>query len=97
TYATGQSSTAVVTADFNRDGHKDLATRNSSDNTISVLLGKGNGTFTSAVNYPVSGSGSSLALGDFNGDGRLDFVTENQSGGTISILLNLGNGTFSGM
>ena len=95
-YSTGQSPVAMVTAEFTGDGHKDLATRNSQDNTVSVLLGNGNGTFKPAVSYPVAGGGISIASGDFNGDGKPDLAVENFSAGTVSVLLNLGNGTFAG-
>jgi hypothetical protein len=95
-YATGQNPIAIVTADFNGDGHKDLATTNNQANTISVLIGKGNGTFNAAVSYPVSSGASSIAIGDFNGDGKPDLVVNEFSLGTVSVLLNLGNGTFSG-
>ena len=39
---------AVVTGDFNADGRPDLAAANVSSNTVSVLLGNGDGTFQAA-------------------------------------------------
>jgi hypothetical protein len=73
----------------------DLATANNLSNTVSILLGKGDGTFQPApfqfpVLYP-----QALAVGDFNGDGKTDlavtagFLPVNTiSTGTVSILLN---------
>ena len=36
---------ALVTGDFNGDGRTDLAVANYDDNDVSILLGKGDGTF----------------------------------------------------
>jgi hypothetical protein len=38
-YAAGSYPWAVVTADFNKDNHLDLATANAGDGSVSVLLG----------------------------------------------------------
>ena len=37
--------------DFNGDGNADLAVVNSNSNTLSVLLGNGNGTFAPKTDY----------------------------------------------
>ena len=71
-YATGASSNAVVTADFNGDGHLDLATANHGSNDVSVLLGNGDGTFQSARTFATSGSPVWIDAGDFNSDGKLN-------------------------
>ena len=47
-YSVGVEPQAVVAADFNNDGHLDLATANAGGNTVSVLLGNADGTFQSA-------------------------------------------------
>ena len=47
---------------------------NSNSNTVSILLGNGDGTFQAARNV-IAGSGpSSVAIGDFNGDGLADLA-----------------------
>ena len=43
---------------------------------MAVLIGKGDGTFQAAVNYPVGMYGQLLALGDFNGDGIPDLAVD---------------------
>ena len=49
--------------------HKlDLVVANSGDNTVSVLLGNGNGTFQTQMNYTVGNSPQSVTSGDFNND-----------------------------
>ncbi len=78
----------------------DLAITNKSNDTVAVLLGKGDGTFDSAVTYSV-GNGPFpvwLVAADFNNDGKPDLAVVNglvgASGGTLAILLNHGDGTF---
>jgi hypothetical protein len=99
-YATGASSNAVVTADFNDDGHLDLATANHGSNDVSVLLGNGDGTFQSARIFATTGSPVWIEAGDFNGDGKLDLVTGNyvwygdESYNEFSTLLGNGDGSF---
>jgi hypothetical protein len=91
------TASAIVAADFNRDGILDLATEGyASPAEVSVFLGRGDGTFTQASRSPILGtanSGSVLAVGDFNGDGITDLITAN--GGTVlGLLLGNGDGTF---
>ena len=62
---------------------------------MSILLGRGDGSFVSPVNYGVGKTPKSVAAADLNGDGRIDLVTANQDGASVSVLLNLGNGTFA--
>jgi hypothetical protein len=92
--ATGNKPSAVVVADFNGDGKLDLAVTNESDNTISVLLTKSDGSFASRVDYPVGNTPLQLASADFNGDGKIDLAVVNSKDNTISILLGVGDGTF---
>jgi hypothetical protein len=63
-------------------------------NSVSVLLGNGNGTFQSAVNFGVGSGPFSAAVADVNGDGRPDLVTANYGSASVSVLLGNGNGTF---
>ena len=76
----------MYAADLNGDGKLDLAVANPTANTISVLLGNGDGTFQSAVAYPAGQAPQSLVVADFNGDGRPDIAAANYSG-TVSIFL----------
>jgi hypothetical protein len=91
-YPAGTSPQDVVRGDFNGDTRLDLAVTNYSTNTVSVLLGNGNGTFQSALTSATGAGPQSVAVGDFNGDGKLDLATSNSA--DLGVLLGNGNGTF---
>jgi phospholipase C len=93
--ATGTAPKGLAEGDFNADGKLDLAIANSGSNTISILLGNGNGTFTLKSSPTTGQSPSAVAVGDFNADGKLDLAVTNQTDSTISILLGNGDGTFT--
>jgi hypothetical protein len=84
----------VALGDFNGDGQPDLAVVNSGSGNVSILLGKGDGTFQSALTYHVSNTPLFAAVGDFNGDHKLDLAVANGSENTVSILIGNGDGTF---
>src|SRR6266568_5058134 len=84
----------VVTADFNGDGKLDLAVSNYGGNSLSVLLGNGDGTFQAPQTTPVGTNPAQVAVGDFNGDGKPDLVVSSVGNNTVSVLLGNGDGTF---
>jgi len=94
-YNTDSSPQDATSADFNGDGKADLAVA-TGNNTVSVLLGAGDGTFPTHVEYPVPGHPIAIVTGDFNGDGKVDLATVDEFQSKISILLGNGNGTFGG-
>ena len=73
-FATGNTPTSVASGDFNHDGILDLVVTNFSDNTVSVLLGKPDGTFAfcKQTSTTTGNSPMSIVVADFNGDGILD-------------------------
>ena len=88
---------AVRIGDFNSDGLLDLAVANAKDDTVSILLGNGDGTFTQASGSPISVGKFPffLAVADFDGNGTADVAATNQGDNTVSILLGNGDGTFT--
>ena len=82
-----------MTKDFNGDGKLDIATANHYGNSISILLGNGDGTFKTNVDYETDFLDDSIAVGDFNGDGKLDLAVGTDVG-TVDVLLGNGDGTF---
>ena len=90
---------AIVQNDFNADGNQDLAIVNQTTDNVTILLGKGDGSFAEATGSPISsgvGKGPmAMAAGDLNGDTKPDLAVVNRTDATVSILLNNGDATFT--
>ncbi len=80
----------LATADFNADGRADLAVGGTNTDQQTVLLNRGNRTF-SQQSYPAGVSAASLRALDVNGDGVPDLVS---AASGVTMLLNRGDGTF---
>ena len=108
-YSAGFGAQSVAVADLNGDGHPDMIVVDARcyqcvQSQVSVLLGKGDGTFQPAINYSAGYQGQSVAVGDLNADGHLDVVIANTcqsmpnpvcpDGGAVTVLLGNGDGTF---
>ena len=91
-YATDITPQDVTTTDFNGDGQLDLAV-STGNNTISMLLGNGTGSFPTKTQYAVPGNPVAIVHGDFNGDGKQDVATADERLSEISVLLGNGDGT----
>ena len=96
-FAVGKSPVAIASADLNSDSHADLVVVNQADNTISVLLGNGDGTFTPALNSPLATgqAPTAVAIADFNGDGVPDIAVTDPQTDSVSVYLGLGQGLFA--
>jgi subtilase family serine protease len=96
TPAIGTSPSSIAVGDFNGDGIPDLAVANSYNNTLTILLGNGDGTFTASASQPQTGNYPlAIAVGDFNGDGKADLAVTNDNSSSVTILLGNGDGTFT--
>jgi hypothetical protein len=93
-FDTGPAPNSVVIGDLNGDGKPDLATANATSNTVSVLLGDGDGNFEEKTDFGTGMFPRSLAIGDLNGDGKPDLATANATSTTVSVLLGNGDGSF---
>jgi hypothetical protein len=90
---------SVAVADLNGDGIPDIVVANQSSNTVSVLLGNGDGTFQTEQTFSVGAYPASVAVADLNGDGKPDLVVANRGspinpGNSVSVLLGIGDGSF---
>jgi len=101
------SAVQILLADFNRDGHTDIALgcsdrKNANLNNgnggtnggLVIILGNGDGTFKPPTLYP-TGDVASIAMGDFNGDGVLDIVLTDNAQQNVIFFNGNGNGTFT--
>lgn len=101
----GRGPSACAIADLDGDSIPDLVVANCGcstglpDNTISVLRGRGDGTFAPQVTYEVGMGPSAIAVADLNRDGHLDLGITNwgthaKPGNTMSLLLGADGGAF---
>ena len=82
---------SINSADLNGDGNADLIIANRVTNTLSYMLGLGNGTFDTRVDFKVGGVKGrepvAIAYGDFNNDGAIDLMVANAGTDDVSVLL----------
>jgi Bacterial Ig-like domain (group 3)/FG-GAP-like repeat len=101
------SAVQILLADFNRDGHTDIAlgcsdrknpNLNNGDGGTSgglvIILGNGDGTFKAPTFYS-TGDVAGIAMGDFNGDGLLDIALTDNAQQNIVFFTGNGDGTFT--
>jgi hypothetical protein len=96
--ATVPEPNVVAAADFNGDGFIDLAVSNSNSGgtTLTILLGKGDGTFMATATSPTVGLfPDSVVAADFNGDGIPDLALTSVDQNLVTVLLGNGDGTFT--
>jgi hypothetical protein len=97
----------VEIADLNNDKNLDIAVAALAlavpdVKALSIMLGKGDGTFAPAVGYdvrtePIGGAlhwNVNVSAGDIDGDGHLDLAVSHEIRSKIALLYNKGDGTF---
>lgn len=99
-FVTGSTPAQMAVIDVDRDGRLDLVVACRSDGTseisggISVLRGRGDGTFVDQVVATAHTSPTAVAIGDFNSDSKLDIVTANFFSADVSLLKNGTSGNY---
>ncbi len=84
-FAEAGSVVEVVSADFDGDGHLDIAGSRASLGVVTVRRGDGAGAFSNAGDFAAGTSPQALKARDMTGDGRVDLIVAN-SPGTVSVL-----------
>lgn len=84
----------LLVSDFNGDGFEDLATFTADSNSVSILLGKANGTFFPFQEYEIFQSTGLVGLADFNNDSIDDIVLTINNSRDISISFGNADGSF---
>jgi uncharacterized repeat protein (TIGR01451 family) len=90
---------AMAAGDLNDDGIPDVVTANLGGlgaGSVSVALGRGDGTFGPATLIPVANSlFQDVVIGDFNGDGTPDLAATDEANNVVDVFLGNGDGTFA--
>ena len=96
----GFAANDLAAGDFNGDGILDIAASNTGTpdvqgTTVSVLLGKGDGTFGPPNDVTVGTRPFPIVTADFNADNKRDVAVANYLSASVSLLLGQGDGTFA--
>jgi hypothetical protein len=96
-YDVGAAPVALAAADFDGDGRLDLVSADNLgtqelDSSVSVLTGRGDGTFSPALVFATGAGAFDVVAADVNGDRRPDVLTVNMEGNDVSVLLNASDG-----
>jgi len=90
----GASPSANEGADFDGDGHIDIAVAHGGNNQLSVHMGNGTGVYTTPVNYTAGNSVRGVAITDIDADGDDDIVTASRQSSLLTVFYNDGAGVF---
>jgi hypothetical protein len=77
--------TGAALADFNRDGHLDLAVTERTTDFLDIFLGDGIGGFGTKVQYPTGDSPTGIVAGDLNQDGWIDLAIANSASSSVTV------------
>ncbi len=98
-YDAGGNPAGVAVGDLNGDGWQDIVCTNgsSNDNSISVFVNVGNGTFLPQVRYPVGFRPGSVIIADFDMDGLGEVVVTHYGSNSIIQFESSASGALGGL
>ncbi|MGB0600371.1 MAG: FG-GAP-like repeat-containing protein, partial [Rubripirellula sp.] len=91
----GNTTHGATAGDFDGDGNLDAAVGNQRSNFVTVMFGKGDGTFAAGNSFGMGREIYDVAAADLNGDGLDDLIASNFEDNLISVRLGRSNRTFS--
>jgi hypothetical protein len=93
----GVESSPNEAADFDNDGHADLGIAATTSNGVWVMLGAGDGTFSSTQEIPLvpGAEPHGIAALDVDGDADIDLVCVEHGFSDLAMMINNGSGVFS--
>jgi hypothetical protein len=92
----GGRSSSVLAVDLDADSRLDLVMSNHMDNTVSLVMGRGDGTFEAPVTLPTGVFPQDVATGDWNGDALMDLAIVNAGSESVTLYYQ-GNPTIVGV
>jgi hypothetical protein len=96
----GQTSTCadfddkLAVGNVNGDVYPDIVVADCDDDTVSVYLNNGDGSFQQGVSYWAGYFPQGVGIADLNGDGHVDILSANANGSDVTVLIGNGDGTF---
>ncbi len=88
---------STTVGDLTSDGFPEIVNANCSDNTITIYVNNGDGTYATGAYYNAAANGyvypEAVTIADVNGDGLPDIVSSNDDSSDVTILLGNGDGT----
>jgi len=97
-FSVGEYPAGVGAGDLNQDGRVDLAVTNSASAqegaSVSLLFGRGDGTFEPEHRLPASGTPAAIVVADLNGDHLQDLAVADFQSDVLSLWFNVGGGGF---
>ncbi len=90
----GEDFLDIIASDFNGDGYLDIATCDEEYDSVFILLGNGDVSFTRDTSFAAGRNPITICAADFDSDGDADLVVTNAWSDDIMLFLNQGDGSF---
>jgi hypothetical protein len=88
-----ESATTIVPADFDKDGHVDLAVPSRDGGQSRIYFNDGNAGFARTTAFGPSDAAARVgAAADFNGDGAIDLAVGDEAAASMTVYMNDGKG-----
>ena len=96
-YSAAAGSGSIAVADFNGDGHLDVAVTNppfTGAGSVEIFFGDGHGKLRDPRTYKLSGRPFGITAGELSGGPLPDIAVTQVANGTVAVFLNDGTGRF---